>query len=197
MKNYTVYMHISPSEKVYIGITRRNPITRWGYNGNGYKGQAFENAINKYGWNNIEHKILFTNLTKKEAEEKEIQLIKQYNSTDSRFGYNVQNGGSSVGKFTEETILKISNSRKGQPTWNKGIKRTKKEIEKMRLSHIGKTKGKDNGKSKAILCVETNIKYDCILEVERQLKIHHSNISQCLNPNYKRKTAGGFHWKFL
>lgn len=48
MENYTVYEHTTPSGKKYIGITGRNPIKRWGSNGIGYKGQAFENAILKY-----------------------------------------------------------------------------------------------------------------------------------------------------
>ena len=34
--SWTVYMHKSPSRKVYIGITGRKPEKRWG-NGNGYK----------------------------------------------------------------------------------------------------------------------------------------------------------------
>lgn len=54
--SYTVYMHITPSGKMYIGITGRNPLKRWGSNGSGYKGQAFSNAIKKYGWDNMEHK---------------------------------------------------------------------------------------------------------------------------------------------
>lgn len=145
MSNYTVYMHIAPSQKKYIGITSRNPIKRWGTNGNGYKGQAFENAINKYGWNNIRHIILFSNLSKEEAENKEIELIAKYKTTDSRFGYNVENGGKSVGRFTEATKKKISESKKGTIPWNKGIPRTKEEKAKMSLSHIGKTVGEKNG----------------------------------------------------
>ena len=34
--NYTVYKHTSPIGKVYIGITKMNPIRRWS-NGKGYK----------------------------------------------------------------------------------------------------------------------------------------------------------------
>lgn len=143
---YTVYMHISPSNKRYIGITCRSPQERWGNNGSGYKGQAFENAINKYGWDNIQHAILFENLSKEKAEELEIALIAQYKTTDKKHGYNVQNGGSSVGKYTEETRQKISQSRKGCTPWNKGIPRTDAEKAKMSKSHIGLTKGKNNGR---------------------------------------------------
>ena len=30
MQNYYVYRHTSPSGKIYIGITFRNPKVRWG-----------------------------------------------------------------------------------------------------------------------------------------------------------------------
>lgn len=104
---YTVYMHVTPSKKIYIGITRQKPVKRW-LNGKGYQGQDyFYNAILKYGWDNIEHKILFTGLTKAEAEEKEIELIAQYKSNVRECGYNIQNGGSATGKFSEETIEKL------------------------------------------------------------------------------------------
>ena len=33
--NYTVYMHILPNNKIYIGMTCKKPIYRWN-NGNGY-----------------------------------------------------------------------------------------------------------------------------------------------------------------
>lgn len=29
MNTYSVYAHVSPSNKVYIGITNKNPIYRW------------------------------------------------------------------------------------------------------------------------------------------------------------------------
>ena len=46
---YCVYKHTSPSNKVYIGITKRNPLTRWNA-GFGYKTQVyFWRAIVKYG----------------------------------------------------------------------------------------------------------------------------------------------------
>ena len=145
MRNYTVYMHTSPSGKVYIGITSRSVEQRWGCNGYGYYGQPFFSAILKYGWDNIKHEILYTNLSKEEAEEKEIELIKQYKSNKSGCGYNADNGGFSVGRCGEQTKRKISEATKGRIPWNKGIPRTAEEKRKMSLSHIGKTKGEKNG----------------------------------------------------
>lgn len=112
--NYKVYIHIFPNNKVYIGITKMEIKKRW-LNGKGYKSSRKLNfAIDKYGWKNIQHKILYENLSKKEAEEKEIELIKMYNSTNDNFGYNIEKGGNHQGKMNDETKKKISESMKGK-----------------------------------------------------------------------------------
>lgn len=92
---FKVYMHTSPNGKRYIGITRQeNPERRWGSNGCGYiDNKHFWRAIQKHGWNNFLHEVLFEGLTKEEAEEKEKELIAYYDSTDQTKGYNVTAGG--------------------------------------------------------------------------------------------------------
>ena len=112
---YTVYIHISPSNKKYIGITSQNVKKRW-QNGYGYKtNKYFWRAIQKYGWDNFEHEILFENLTVDEAKEKEIELIKLYN-TSRPTGYNLTFGGDNISEkiFSEETRKKISIALKGR-----------------------------------------------------------------------------------
>ena len=101
---YVVYMHTSPSGKRYIGITRQNPPSRrWRKDGGGYnRNFHFWNAICKYGWNNFEHEILYENLTKEEANNKEVELISLYKSDNPNFGYNNDHGGNNVGKITEK-----------------------------------------------------------------------------------------------
>lgn len=92
--NYIVYKHTTPSGKIYIGITSKKAKYRWGKNGNKYKkNKHFYSAILKYGWENIEHEILFENLTKEEACQKEIELIAYYRSNEREFGYNKSIGG--------------------------------------------------------------------------------------------------------
>lgn len=96
MKDYTVYMHIFPNNKKYIGITRQDVKKRFG-GGYHYNTQVVGKAIKKYGWKNIEHKILYTNLTKEEAEQYEQKLIKKYKTIQKEYGYNISVGGN-VGK---------------------------------------------------------------------------------------------------
>lgn len=113
MGEYSVYIHTFPNGKVYIGITARNPIKRWGYNGQAYRYQPLVySAILKYGWDNIKHEILLTHLSKEEAEQQEIELIRQYDSTNRNKGYNIENGGSANGKHGKETREKISQALK-------------------------------------------------------------------------------------
>lgn len=91
MENWKVYMHKSPSGKVYIGITKRDLEIRWA-NGEGYKTcPVFYNAIRKYGWENIEHKLLFENLNDISAKLIEIDLIHYYKSIN--MSYNLTDGG--------------------------------------------------------------------------------------------------------
>ena len=108
---YIVYQHKNKiNSKVYIGITSRTPEERWGSNGCNYKSSPyFYNAIQKYGWDNFEHNILYTNLTKEEACKKEQELIKNFNSMDRNFGYNSTSGGE-IFIMNEETRQKISKS---------------------------------------------------------------------------------------
>ena len=138
INNYTVYKHIFPNNKIYIGITCRKPEYRWN-EGKGYyqKNQSkMYNAIQKYGWENIKHEILYENLTKEEAEAKEIELIEQYNSTNDKFGYNITKGGNCAGNLTEEMRQKLSISQKGRKAWNKGI--PFKEETKRKMSEVHK-----------------------------------------------------------
>ena len=112
--NYTVYRHVFPNGKQYIGITNRSVKKRWN-SGNGYRDQIrMYRAIKKYGWNNMEHKIIIRGLTKEQAFRWEIRLIKHYNTTNNKFGYNIDKGGNSGHNHTAETRAKISknNARK-------------------------------------------------------------------------------------
>ena len=96
-KKYTLYMHICPNDKKYIGITCQDPKHRWS-NGYGYRNNNhFFKAIQKYGWNNIEHKIITYGLHKWQAINLERSCIKAYGTTDPKRGYNIMPGGEIAG----------------------------------------------------------------------------------------------------
>ena len=64
--NYSVYQHITPDGLYYFGQT--NDIKRrWEANGCHYKETALQPYIEKYGWDNIQHIVLFRDQTKENA----------------------------------------------------------------------------------------------------------------------------------
>lgn len=90
-KKYTLYEHIFPNGKRYIGVTSQNIKARW-KNGFGYETQSkMMCAIQEFGWDNIEHIILQENLTKEEAHRLERKRIIEFNSIEN--GYNTLVGG--------------------------------------------------------------------------------------------------------
>lgn len=139
--NYIVYKHTSPSNKVYIGITSIELKKRW-CSGKGYPhNKYFTSAINKYGWGNFKHEILFENLTKEEACQKEIELIAYYKSNDREFGYNQSIGGEAHSgcKHSPEAKRKIGEA-------NSIIKRTKETREKIAKANLGTKKSEKTRK---------------------------------------------------
>lgn len=245
---YKVYKHTLPmslsdkeNDMVYIGITcQENVGQRW-LNGRGYnRNPHFSNAIQKYGWDNFKHEVLFNGLTKEEAELKEIELIAKYNSTNIHYGYNKTNGGNCNGTMLQETKDKISKANKGNQygigheVSEEARKRISKsmignkhgkgqkmsEEHKRRLAESHKTedfrrklseanKSKKHSEetkrklseshkglgSKKVICVETSIIYDSILEASQANNIKgRGHISACCKGT--RKTAGGYHWEY-
>ena len=84
--NYKVYLHSFPNGRYYVGITKENPEDRW-KNGFGYaRNYEMFYDIVKYGWDNIKHEVLYTELTEEEASKIEKELIIKYNSLEN--GYN-------------------------------------------------------------------------------------------------------------
>jgi group I intron endonuclease len=134
---YSVYKHTSPSGKVYIGITSKIPSKRWN-GGRGYiTNDYFTKAINKYGWNNFTHEILFTDLSQEDAEKKEVELIAFYQSDKREHGYNIQHGGNSRGKHAEESKKKIGDANRGRKPWIYGNHHSEETKAKIREKHMG------------------------------------------------------------
>lgn len=221
-KNYKVYLHICPNNKVYIGITKLKLENRW-RKGEGYKNCIlFYRAIKKYDWNNIKHIILYNNISIEEAKQQEIRLIKYYKSNNNKYGYNIDNGGNCIGSFSEIHRKKISKALKG-------IKRSKETIEKSRQSKIGKhtwNKGKNNIYSKEtlknmskitknlwekeeyrdklckkIICIETNEIFYSINYAKKIYNIKSTNgITKALkNQKYSCGKLNNvkLHWKYI
>lgn len=209
MKNCCVYKHTSPSGKVYIGITSQNPLKRWGNGANYCQNEYFSNAIKKYGWENFTHEILAYGLTRDEAEQMEITEIKRHRSNNREHGYNITNGGEKIGKFTDESKAKISESKKGTPAWNKGIplsdaqkakmsealkgrisprkgvRCTEEQRKRMTEAHLGKV----NPNRKKVIDIDTGEFFDSIHDAASKTGASVQSISAVCNGKFN-KTHG-------
>lgn len=214
--NYSVYKHTAPNGKIYIGITSMKPENRWN-NGRGYNKQPyFMSAIVKYGWGNFKHEIIYSGLTKEEAEQREKELISKYKSNNKNYGYNIENGGNSIGKMAEGTKLKISKRLKGvpkeSPPWlgKHHTEETRKKLREIRVGEknpmYGKTMSvetklkmseshKNCNLCKAILCVETGEVFISSSEVARAMNLSQGNVASVARG--ERKHTKGYHFKYV
>ena len=183
--------------KKYIGLTSQKPEKRWN-NGNGYRDTThIGRAINKYGWENFSHEIIYKNITCEEAQKYEIELIEKYDTLNPQKGYNMQPGGnlSNLGiKMSEENRQKLSERSKGEKNYFYGKTPTKEHIayltvltkervgdkhpmygkhhseeskKKMSKSAKGKHVGKDNYMSEAVICLNTMQIYESMSLAEQ------------------------------
>lgn len=136
-----------------------------GYLGSGI---ALNEAIKKYGKDNF-HKVIiaeYSTLEEAAAEEKRLSIL--WDVVNSSEWYNVipgGTGGSQKGRIlSEETKKRISDAKKGTPSWNAGLKgkndlRCKLSTEvrdKISRSNKGKkgVKGKDHPLSKRVIFLD-------------------------------------------
>ena len=175
---YCVYMHTNKiNGKIYIGLTSLDVKVRWG--GNGYKylqkhkngkyhQPIFAYAILKYGWDNFEHEVIASNLTKEEAENFEELLITKLDTRNHDKGYNSQSGGKTK-RHSEGTRKKMSE--------------THKEI-----------RGENHPRARAVQCIETGEILWGATAFKEKYGFNTSQIIACCKG--KRKTTGGYHWKY-
>lgn len=219
-KQWIVYRHISPSGKSYIGITFRPPEVRWA-NGHGYSSNTkIGQAITKYGWNNIQHEILETNIDSLEkAKEREIYWINFYDSYKN--GYNSTLGGDSVSLERVTNIpvyqlnykLEIVNS---YPTLADaaraiGLKSSNGIIEAIKSNgnqitaggyywclqseYSSQWKPKQDQHKRQVICIETGQIFESESEAANFIGVTQASISSCCHN--KTITCQNKHWVFL
>ena len=179
MEDYKVYVHIDPEGKRYYGATKLDVNRRW-KNGKNYKRHPrFWKAIEKHGWNNIQHIIIAKGLTKEEAYWLEEELIVAWDTTNPDKGYNIAKGGKGPNGVTrsEETRKKMSDNH-----WD--------------------SSGKNNPMAKSVICLTTKRIFYSASEGANYYGIKSSsNITSCCQgKNYK--SAGKFNgqklvWRYL
>lgn len=217
--NYCVYVHTFPNGKRYVGITCQQLNRRW-RNGKAYSfNKRMTNAINRYGWDNIAHDVLYSGLSIGEAERIEQRLIANMNLLDERYGYNYAVGGIHP-RHTPQTKIKIGEKSKGRKhsdkfkKWisqkNRGqnnymygkhhTEETKKKISNTKKGCTSPNKGKfgsNNPCSKSVVAIDDNgaevMRFGSIVEAAQYIGKYPSGIQSVLSG--KQKTSGGYRWR--
>ena len=209
---WSVYVHTNKvNGKRYVGITSQQPEKRW-LNGRGYDSHLpIGRAIEKYGWENFEHDILYSDVTEREAKELEASLIKLYSTQDKQYGYNLTAGGDGLSGFhhTDEAKRKMSVQKKASnhPNYGKHLREiTRSKISEKLIGNSNsagivrseETKMKmSRSKMKPVIMLieDTPIRiFDSAKSAENETGISRKNISLCCYN--QRQHAGGYAWKF-
>lgn len=222
MEQYSVYKHVNKvNGKQYIGITKLSPEMRWGVEGINYRNKCphFWNAIQKYGWDNFEHIVVVSGLTKQEACEMEISMIKELRTQDKRFGYNILEGGTAP-SIPDEVRAKMSKSMAGNKNGlghpcsaekkkkisdaQKGRRLTEEHKRKLSVAKSGKShpplseevrkKISDSHDKVPVYCAETDLVYPSVHECARQLGLWTTLISKCCSG--RLRSTGGYHLSY-
>lgn len=159
----------------------------------------------KYGWDNIKHEILFTDLEEKRAKSLEIELIRHYKSLG--ISYNMTNGGDGYLGYnpSKETRSKISNSSKGRT--HVCSEEARNKIRESHLRNIASYKSQEfrDKISKAVDYKKSKVSqftlegeylrsFSSANEAERFTSVSRGAILRCCKGKVKR--AGNFIWRY-
>ena len=210
-KTYVIYVHINKINlKVYVGQTCQDVNRRW-RNGKSYTTDTnthFASAIKKYGWDNFEHIILESGLTKNQANFYEKMYIKTYNSTNREYGYNRTYGGEGM-LATDEVCKKMREHHanfKGENSPRYGI--SLKDImsiddynsylERCRIS-AKKRVGSNSSNHVEVYCYELDRTFNTVTEAFKETGVSIGAISSCINgrtefAGYSAELNLRLHW---
>lgn len=184
LKENLVYKLTFPNGKVYIGQTIQKLKNRL----YGHCNDSFR--VKDSGFNNIKSRAIRKYMTFKvevlyqgdDLNIQEIKYIKEYNSTNQEFGYNLESGGSLNKTHSEETKRKISEARKGKI-------HSEETKDKMSEARKGKKLGINNGNAKSIIVTELSTgietRFNTITEAAGYYEISINAISKVLNNRLK------------
>ena len=176
---YKVYMHIFPNGKKYIGSTSTSLQQRWN-NGRGYyfQSRVFD-AICKFGWNNVNHYLLFDGLSEKEAKLIENALIYKFQTHKKTYGYNTK-------------VIVPADGFIIPPYKKKRIKCS--EVDECLRNYVNPPKRKPSAVARAVMIVETGEIFDSISDAARAFMITPASINCALR---KQTRCCDFHWQYI
>ena len=158
--------------KVYIGQTTLSLSTRRKEHLKNVKYGSkfhFHNAIRKFGSINFIWEIIDIAKNRIELNKKECLYIKEYNSFNKKYGYNMTFGGEGMSP-NEELRTKISKSNIGKHNYWKGKNLTDEHKQKLSISKLGNKNGLGNKARKGLPVLEETKQ-----KISNKLKGHEVN----------------------
>lgn len=135
MEQGILYCLTSPSNKKYIGQTKRKLQTRITEHVKTNSCRLLHHAIQKYGISNFTIEIVKA-CSIDELDKYETEYIEMFN-TMYPYGYNIKSGGTNNSSHCEESRLKMSNSKKGVLNHNFGKPRSEQTKRKISNAKSG------------------------------------------------------------
>jgi group I intron endonuclease len=210
-----IYKITSPSEKVYVGKTKRLKIRIWEYRWRSKKRKSIiHDSIKGYGWDAHKFEII-EEITDELLNEREVFWIKELNTfyRDNPKGMNMTRGGDGGGVswiHDTERRKKQSESRKGENGTFYGrhhTEETKKilseKIKKWNLENNkqvpewGAKKGQEKRKRQILMYDSNGIfvkEFKSLQEASKELNINRTCISDSISG--KHSNAGGYIFKY-
>lgn len=191
---YVLYEHRNKlNGKRYIGVTN-NITKRWYGKGKHYDGcPYFWAAIQKYGWDNFEHKVLIYDLTREEASRLEKHFIERFRTRDKAFGYNLAEGGVDAPTMLGKHHSKETKAKMRKAALGREISKEQRESHSkwMRENFVGKR----NPKSRAVRCLNTGEVFESQCIAAKAKGVLQSKISKCCNGEAKH--THGLRWEYV
>lgn len=196
---FTIYRHVSPVGRVYVGITSQDAETGWRHGDNYRNSTYFKGAIRKYGWKNFKHEILFTDVEEERAKRLEIELVRHYKGLG--ISYNLTDGGDGTNGYHHTDEYKQFKSQQMKEFFSTG--RGKEICAKGGKTNSGKKYNRKSGFTKGdyqvrIVCqyslegVLLN-KFKSVSDASRKTGANNCQIGKCLRG--KAVTAKNFIWR--
>ena len=189
----------------------------------------FARAILAYGWDGFSHTIFAEGLTHESACLMEMALIALYDSVNNGYNitkggegavgvtmpkeYCLQMSKRNKGKhfspttefkvghgFSKETLKKMSEAKKGKPSWNKGLKGYNAgESNVMKRPDVReKHKGVNNACARRLIQLDKDgnfiREWDYMSQVQEELSFNVANITACCKGRIK--SAYGYKWQY-
>lgn len=189
----------------------------------------FARAILAYGWDNFSHTIFAEGLSREEACLMEMTLIALYDSVENGYNI-TKGGEGAVGivvseeeckrrseafkgqhmspqtefkkghGFSQEVLKKMSEAKKGKPSWNKGLKGYNSgEDNVMKRPEVrAKFKGAKNASARKVIQLDMDgnfiREWDYMTQVQEELSFNVANLTACCRGRIK--SAYGYKWKY-